>query len=159
MGSVSLSRFGSNMNIKKLTELLEANGDSPLFITLPSGESVPNHFHVTEVGHVYKTFIDCGGTCRESVSCLLQVWTAHDVEHRLTAGKLSKILKIAEKKEITSPDLPIEVEYGDKVASQYVLVDVEVTKKGLLFILIGKQTDCLAPDKCGVSKCANKGCC
>src|SRR5580700_6908951 len=99
------------MIVKQLTQLLEANSDSSLHIMLPSGEFVPDHFHVTEVGRVQKTFIDCGGTRRESVSCLLQTWTAHDVEHRLVAGKLSKILKLAEMV-LGSDDLPLEVEYG-----------------------------------------------
>ena len=31
---------------------------------LPSGEYVPEHFHVTEVGLVTKHFIDCGGVER-----------------------------------------------------------------------------------------------
>ena len=32
--------------------------------TLPDGTSVPEHFHVTEVGLITKNFIDCGGTVR-----------------------------------------------------------------------------------------------
>lgn len=146
------------MIVKQLKQLLEANSDSSLHIMLPSGEFVPDHFHVTEVGRVQKTFIDCGGTRRESVSCLLQTWTAHDVEHRLVAGKLSMILKLAEKV-LGSDDLPVEVEYGADVASQYAVADVEVTPKGLLFVLVGKQTDCLARDKCGVGECTTSGCC
>lgn len=39
-------------------------------------------------------------------------------------------------------------------AVQYIVADVEVTPKGLLFVLTDKQTDCPAPDKCGVSKCS-----
>ena len=31
---------------------------------LPSGEHLPAHFHVTEVGLVSKHFIDCGGVLR-----------------------------------------------------------------------------------------------
>ena len=118
----------------------------------------PDHFHVTEVGRVQKSFIDCGGTRRESVSCVLQTWTAHDIEHRLVAGKLSKILKLAEKV-LGSEDLPLEVEYGADVASQYILADVEVTPNGLLFVLVGKQTDCLARDKCGIGECSTSSCC
>ena len=142
------------MIVKQLTELLDKHADSSLHIMLPSGEFVPDHFHVTEVGRVQKTFIDCGGTRREVISCLLQAWTAHDVEHRLVAGKLSKILKLADKV-LGSSDLLVEVEYGVEVASHYMLMDIEVTPKGLLFVLAGKKTDCLAPDKCGVGQ----GCC
>ncbi len=32
---------------------------------LSSGEVVPSHFHVTEVGQINKRFIDCGGTLRD----------------------------------------------------------------------------------------------
>ncbi len=145
------------MIVKQLTQLLEANSESSLHIMLPSGEFVPDHFHVTEVGRVQKSFIDCGGTRRESVSCLLQTWTAHDVEHRLVAGRLSKILKLAEEV-LGSEELPLEVEYGVEVASQYVVADVEVTPNGLLFVLAGKRTDCLAPDQCGVGECTPNRC-
>ncbi len=145
------------MIVKQLTQLLEANSESSLHIMLPSGEFVPDHFHVTEVGRVQKSFIDCGGTRRESVSCLLQTWTAHDVEHRLVAGRLSKILKLAEEV-LGSEELPLEVEYGADVASQYVVADVEVTPNGLLFVLAGKRTDCLAPDQCGVGECTPNRC-
>lgn len=147
------------MNLKELTKVLEDNKDTALYIMLPTGDFVPDHFHVTEVGKVQKDFIDCGGTVRRSVFCTLQAWTAHDVEHRLVAGKLAKILKLGEKV-LGTDDLPVEVEYGADVASHYLLSDVEVTPKGLLFVLVGKQTDCLAPDKCGVTKCcSSSGCC
>lgn len=125
---------------------------------LPYGEFVPSHFHVTEVGRVQRNFIDCGGTHREAVSCLLQVWTANDLDHRLQAEKLAKILRLAEPV-LNSEDLPVEIEYGEDVASQYFLSDAEVTPKGLLLILAGKQTECLARDKCGVGSCKSEGCC
>lgn len=149
---LSKGRTGINMNVKTLANLLGSNGDAALHIMLPSGEFVPAHFHVTEIGRLQKTFIDCGGTRRETISCLLQVWTAHDVHHRLTAGKLGKILKLASNLPV-SDDMAVEVEYGEDVASQYWVADVEVTPKGLLFVLSGKQTNCLAPDKCGVGGC------
>jgi hypothetical protein len=144
------------MLVKQLSTLLAHNSAAPLHVMLPTGEFVPAHFHITEVGRVQKTFIDCGGTRRESVSCLLQVWTAHDVEHRLHAGKLAQILRLAVDV-LQSDELPVEIEYGADVASQYSVADVEVTPGGLLFVLAGKQTDCLAPDKCGVGK--GSGCC
>jgi hypothetical protein len=139
------------MITKQLLELLIQHNEAPLHIMLPSGAFVPSHFHVTEVGHVQKDFIDCGGTLRKSVSCLLQVWTADDLDHRLSAGKLAKILQLAELLELD--DLSVEVEYGPDVASRYFLSNVEVTPKGLLLELVGKQTDCLAKDKCGVEGC------
>ncbi len=124
---------------------------------LPTGEFVPSHFHVTEVGHVQKSFVDCGGTRRESVSCLLQVWAAQDAHHRLVAGKLSKIMKLAEPV-LAGDELAVEVEYGPEVASQYSVADIEETPNGLLFVLAGKRTECLAPDKCGVGS-SGTACC
>src|SRR5579871_4192425 len=140
------------MNFKALTAVLVRNEDAALHIMLPSGEFVPGHFHVTEVAKIDKSFIDCGGTVRKSVSCSLQVWTADDVDHRLVAGKFAKMLKLAEKV-VGADDLPVEIEYGADVAPHYLLADVEVTQKGLLFALVGKQTNCLAREKCGVNQC------
>jgi hypothetical protein len=140
------------MKTSKLIEVLDSNGGRNLHLMLPSGDFVPEHFHVTEIGRVHKTFIDCGGILRESAVCVLQAWTAHDVEHRLSAGKLSGILKLADAA-LASNDLEVHVEYGEDVAAQYVLADVVVADGGVLFVLTGKKTDCLAPDKCGVDLC------
>jgi hypothetical protein len=71
------------MNISQMNQILAGGGDASLHFMLPTGEFVPSHFHVTEVGRVQKSFIDCGGTRREAASCVLQLWTAHDVDHRL----------------------------------------------------------------------------
>jgi hypothetical protein len=146
------------MNVQQLTELLQANSESSLRFLLPTGEFIPRHFHITEVGRVEKNFIDCGGTRRQALSCLLQVWTANDMEHRLQAGKLANIMNLAAPL-LGSADLPVEVEYGVSVAAQYRLADVQVTENELRFFLVGKQTDCLAKDKCGVEPCSGPSCC
>lgn len=147
------------VTVKNLIELLETNEDLLLHVMLPSGVFVPEHFHITEVGRVNKKFIDCGGVCRELTSCSLQVWTAHDVDHKLTSGKLAKIMKMSQKV-LGDEDLPLEVEYGVDVISNYVVKDIEKVAKGLLFVLAAKHTDCLAPDKCGISQCKQgSGCC
>jgi len=139
------------VNTNQFVKLLEENADKTLQIMLPSGEFIPDHFHITEVGQIQKKFIDCGGTIREITSCLLQVWTANDFEHRLVSSKLSKIMNVA-KEAIPLGDFPVEIEYGD-AASHYSIVESVVTSKCLLFMLFGKQTACLAPDKCGVTGC------
>jgi hypothetical protein len=146
------------MIVKQLIDLLNRNNDAMLHLMLPSGEFVPKHFHVTEAGRVQKNFIDCGGTHRESVSCVLQVWTANDLHHRLPAGKLAKILNLANPV-LGSDELPVQVEYGPDVASQYFVSSAEATPQGLLLVLAGKQTDCLARDQCGVNGCGSEGCC
>ena len=137
------------MNVKQLQSLLQQNSQSSLRFQLPSGQCIPDHFHVTEVGRVDKHFIDCGGTRRQTSACLLQTWTADDLDHRLESGKLAKILQLAGPI-LGSVELPVEMEYGAEVAAQYVLADVEVGSGVLTFVLAGKQTACLAPDKCGV---------
>jgi hypothetical protein len=142
--------------------------DAPLHVMLPSGEFVPAHFHVTEIGRVVKEFIDCGGTVRSSRKCQIQLWVAADYDHRLTCGKLAKIFDLA-KPLLQQEDLEIEVEYEGDVVSQYPLGQVEMTPQGLLLQLGTKHTDCLAPDRCGIptlssshsgSSCSpGNGCC
>jgi len=140
------------MNVQKFNQLLADNPGVGLYVMLPSGEFVPDHFHITEVGRVEKQFVDCGGTRREAISCVLQVWVANDKDHRLQSTKLGKIMNVAAP--LLAGDLPLVVEYGSDTVSQYPVGDVEVTPKGLLLILGSKPTACLAPEKCGV-----KGCC
>jgi hypothetical protein len=118
---------------------------------LPSGEFVPDHFHITEVGRVEKQFIDCGGTRRTTLSCVLQVWVANDIDHRLNTTKLSKIMHKAA--ELLDDEWPVTIEYGSDTISQYPLGEIEVTPKGLLLVLGAKPTACLAEDKCGVQGC------
>lgn len=146
------------MNVQQLKTLLQQHSESSLRLQLPSGEFIPEHFHVTEVGRVDKTFVDCGGTRRQTASCLLQTWTANDIDHRLESGKLAKILNLA-KLILASDALPVEIEYGPEIAVQYALADVQVGPDALTFVLVGKQTDCLAKDQCGVGECGAPGCC
>jgi hypothetical protein len=139
------------MYVQEFNRLMASNPDAALYVMLPSGEFVPDHFHITEVGRVHKQFIDCGGTRRESLSCVLQVWVANDTDHRLNTTKLSKIMKAAAG--LVNDDMPLVVEYGSETVATYPLGDVEVTPKGLLLVLGAKPTSCLAPDKCGVEGC------
>lgn len=140
------------MNVHKFKQVLANNPSADLYIMLPNGEFVPNHFHITEVGRVHKQFIDCGGTRRETLSCVLQVWVANDADHRLNSTKLGQIMKVASTF-VNDEDMPLVVEYGSETVANYPLGDVEVTPKGLLFVLGAKPTACLAMDKCGVEGC------
>jgi len=143
------------LTIRQFARVLAANADSAIHIMLPDGDFVPAHFHVTEVGRVHKVFMDCGGTRREALSCVVQVWTADDVHHRLDTTKLAGIVK-ATASLFGDEDPPVEVEYESGVISQYPVGGVEITPAGVLFTLGTKHTDCLAPDKCGVG---GTGCC
>lgn len=111
---------------------------------LPNGELVPNHFHVTEVGKISKNFIDCGGTLRNEEVINFQLWNANDYDHRLHPEKLIDIIELSEKN-LGLNNSEIEVEYQGNTIEKYAL-DFDGTN----FLLVSKQTDCLAPDKCGV---------
>lgn len=141
------------MTVAEFRAALLASPDQPIHLMLPDGDFVPAHFHVTEVGRVQKDFIDCGGTTRAATTCLLQVWVASDTAHRLTAGKLAGVLKMAAPL-LGSDDLAVEVEYERDAVSQFPVAAAEVTPMGVLFHLGRKHTDCLAPDKCGITGCA-----
>jgi hypothetical protein len=139
----------------KLTELKSRLRTWPALnvaIALPDGGRVPAHYHVTEVGHLAKKFIDCGGTVRTSEACVLQTYfgSPKDDGHRLTAGKLATILDLA-KTILPSDELPVEVEYEDDVISQFPLMDSVVEGTSLVLQLGEKHTDCLAKDKCGMA--------
>lgn len=111
---------------------------------LPNGELVPNHFHVTEIGKVTKHFIDCGGTVRNEDVVNFQLWNANDYDHRLHPEKLLDIIELSEKV-LKLDDVDIEVEYQSDTIGKYGL-DYD----GNNFLLLTKQTDCLAKDHCGV---------
>lgn len=111
---------------------------------LPDGTMVPEHFHVTEVGIITKDFIDCGGTVRHEKVANFQLWNANDTEHRLKAGKLLKIIELSEKV-LGIGDLEIEVEYQSDTIGKY-----DLGFDGQDYLLLAKQTACLASDQCGV---------
>lgn len=146
------------MNVNELNQVLANHPDSAIEFVLPDGQRIPPHFHVTEVGRVDRSFIDCGGTKRTNSSCMLQLWTADDTGHRLSPSKLAKIMLLAAPT-LRSDMLPVEVEYGQQVASQYSVDHFESVFGTLRFALVGKRTDCLAKDKCGVDGCNTPDCC
>jgi len=111
---------------------------------VPSGATVPEHFHVTEVGLVTKHFIDCGGTERIEKVANFQLWDANDTEHRLKPGKLSGIIALSERK-LGMGDLSIEVEYQSDTIGKY-----DLGYDGKDFLLLPKHTACLASDHCGI---------
>lgn len=123
---------------KQLKELRE------LMFKLPNGQAVPSHFHVTEVGLVNKSFIDCGGVMRQEKKVNFQLWEAEDYDHRLSPSKLLNIIEMAEQK-LNLQDEAIEVEYQGNTIEVY---GVEFVTGG--FELTSKFTDCLAKDNCGV---------
>jgi len=129
----------------KLSEIKsKLNTLDTIAFQLPNGTLVPNHFHVTEVGKVSKHFIDCGGTERQEEVANFQLWEANDYDHRLHPEKLLSIIELSEKV-LNIRNLEIEVEYQSDTIGKYSL-DFD----GKYFLLIAKQTACLAQDACGV---------
>jgi len=155
------------MKLHEFKSLLASEGKKHFRLLLPDGSPVPVSFHVTEVGRVNKTFIDCGGTLRESTVCQLQVWVGPDYDHRIEAEKAAKILEKA-KSFLTDESIPVEIEYEDKVISQYTISGYDSTADSVVLKLAHKHTDCLAPELCKIpvkpgkvlSMCSpSSGCC
>ncbi len=149
------------MNIAEFQNHLRLHPTAELRFQLPDGDLIPPHAHITEVGRVDKTFVDCGGTVRKLSACVLQTWVADDVEHRFPAGKLADVIDHAAKI-LESDELPVEIEFEDCVLSQYPVDGAESTDGSLTFLLTTKHTDCLAKELClpSPNSCApGSGCC
>lgn len=146
------------MKLNELKSVLESQPEKlPRFI-LPDGDQVPAHFHLTEVGHVVKNFIDCGGTIRKTESSVLQLWVNDDdAGHRLNAGKMAKILALGARV-LPHDDLPVEVEYDGYAISQFPVTGFEISEDHVDFTMTTKHTDCLARERCGVgdNSCASE---
>lgn len=156
------------MKLSQLTDLLQSHPEKPFHLVLPGENTVPASFHITEVGHVTKKFIDCGGKLHTVESCQLQVWLGGDSDHRLYAGKMARVLELASGKGVLpEQDLDIEIEYEDTVISQYTVARLAVTESAVVLTLAAKHTDCLAKESClpnlpmaGASSCGcGPGCC
>jgi hypothetical protein len=134
----------------KLTAFKAALQQAPahqLCFVLPDGDLIAAHAHITEVGRIDKTFVDCGGTVRKVSTCSLQAWVANDTDHRLAPGQLASILDQAAPI-LADEDLEMEIEYEDCQISQYPVENVSVQGDDLKFYLGTKHTDCLAKDVC-----------
>ena len=154
------------MQVAELKSLLRSNPSAFPRLTLPDGDQIPAHFHITEVGHVAKRFINCGGTLHDTTdTCLLQTYVADDLEHRLDAGTFAKILDLGNQV-LPHDDLEVEVEYDCCVVAQYPITSAEVDGDFIELQLGKRHTDCLAKEKCGIDgECcgsaehAAAGCC
>ncbi len=143
------------MKLDELKSLLRAHPEATPRFFLPDGDAIPAHFHITEVGHVAKRFVDCGGTVHDSrETCLLQTYVAGALEHRLDAATFTKILDLG-KAVLPGDDLEVEVEYDCCVTAQYPIASAQSSGAHLDFQLEARHTDCLAKEKCGIES----GCC
>lgn len=144
------------MILKELKALLKSHPDKAFRLRLPSGALVPGSFHITEVGRVRKTFLDCGGKLHESELCQLQVWVGEDENHRIESGKMAGIL---DKAASFLPDetVPLEIEYEEALISQYTVGDHAVTDGAVVLHLAYKHTACLAMELCGAAAAGVSG--
>ncbi|HEY2712838.1 MAG TPA: DUF6428 family protein [Chthoniobacterales bacterium] len=132
------------MNLSELKSILRSRPSAYPRFHLPDGDQIPAHFHITEVGHVTKCLIDCGGVVHERTeTCLLQTWLGDDPDHRLKAGTFAKILDLGAQV-LPSEDLEVEVEYDCCVVAQYPIVSATVAGDCIDVQLGERHTDCLA---------------
>ena len=135
------------MKLHEFKALLEGNREKQFLLQLPDENRVPVSFHITEVGQVEKNFIDCGGRVHQTRTCQLQAWVGEDEAHRLNAGKLADILKLAHKV-VPDDDIDVEIEYEETAISQYPVSKYRVNDDAVTLHLVTKHTDCLAKDIC-----------
>ena len=129
----------------KISELKnQLNIVTDLNFLLPNGTVIPAHFHLTEIGLITKHFVDCGISIHLEKWATLQIWVANDTDHRLKPDNFLKIINNSEKI-IGNEDLEVEIEYQSDTIGRYGLAF-----DGNDFVLITKQTACLAQERCGV---------
>ncbi len=134
------------MKLTQLKSILSNNGILKFQTT--DGKLVAPHFHLTEMGKIQKEFIDCGGTVRTEKTISMQLWVADDFDHRLSNEKFLSIINLFEDR-FGKEDLDIEVEFQGTTIEKYALDYNEG------FVLVSKQTDCLAKEECVVPEKQN----
>jgi hypothetical protein len=147
-----------NMKLSDLHRVLEKYPDTLPRFVLPDGDFIPLHAHVTEVGHVVKNFIDCGGVIGKSETVLLQTHVGQDTEHRLKSDRFAKILELGEGV-LPHDQIEVEVEYDCCVVAQYPVSEVKLAG-GHLDVILGKRhTQCLAQERQKDAGVAVDACC
>ncbi len=157
------------MNVTDFRETIAANPDCSLRVAFANGPTLPEHFHITEVGRVEKDFVDCGGVRRTEVRCVLQTLVAGDFDHRLSSTRLAGILALIDKLNMP-PESSVEVEHQERSVSIDEVDRIEREGETLTIYLSPKQTTCLAEDACGIQPglpqletldgcCDGPGCC
>jgi uncharacterized protein DUF6428 len=134
------------MTLHDLQNALEANPNLfPRFV-LPDGDYIPVHAHVTEVGHVVRNFIDCGGLIGKEEKIVLQTHVGDDIDHRLRSDRFAKILQFGNQV-IPSADLDVDVEYDCCVVAQYPIAEAKSDGEHLNLILRRGRTRCRARER------------
>ena len=144
------------MTLHDLQNALEANPRRFSRFVLPNGDYVPAHAHITEVGHVVRNFVDCGGLTGTEEKVVLQTHVGNDADHRLRSDRFAKILRLGNRV-IPSADLPVDVEYDCCVVARYPIVDAKPDGEHLNLILHRGRTQCRARERRESETAA--GCC
>ena len=145
------------MTLREFQSLLSQHPGKAFQLRLPDGDAVPECFHITEVGRVRKTFIDCGGEMHDEETCLLQAWLGGDEDHRLATSKMAGIMAKA-RSFLPNEDIPLEIEYEEGLISQYRVTEATVTDGAVVLHTAHKHTDCLAKEVCGIPEKSTSGC-
>ena len=144
------------MRLKELKKAIQQHpGTFPRFV-LPDGDYIPSHAHVTEVGHVVKNYIDCGGETGKEEKVLLQTHVGNDTEHRLRSDRFAKILQLGERV-LPDDQLNVEVEHDCCVVAQYPVSEVKRAGEHLDIILERDRTQCRARER--REGASSEGCC
>jgi Family of unknown function (DUF6428) len=134
------------VKLHDLRTVLEKSPAMFIGFVLPDGDRIPAHAHVTEVGHVVKNFIDCGGVSGNAEIVVLQTHVGEDTEHRLKSDRLLRILQLGNRV-LPHDQLDVEIEYDCCVVAQYPVAEVRPSGKQLDLILEQKRTQCLARER------------
>ncbi len=146
------------MTLSECITALQSMTNSVSF-KMENGESLPPHFHITEVGLTTKHFIDCGKTIHKDEYVSFQLWyNDADLEHRLKPSKLLSIIQKSKDK-LQLDDHEIIVEYQGETIQLYSLKVIDAG-----FVLVNKSTACLAQDQCipsfvGLEMATQDSCC
>jgi Family of unknown function (DUF6428) len=144
------------MTLHDLKDALKANPKRFARFVLPDGDYIPVHAHVTEVGHVVRNFIDCGGLTGKEEKVVLQTHVGNDTDHRLRSDRFAKILQLGSRV-IPSADLDVDVEYDCCVVAQYPIAEARPDGEHLNLILRRGRTQCRARERRGLETAAE--CC
>ena len=144
------------MKLRALKNLVSQHPATfPRFV-LPDGNYVPAHAHITEVGHVVRKFIDCGGETGHEEKMLLQTHVGRDTEHRLRSDRFARILEFGERV-LPDDQLDVEVEYDCCVVAQYPIAEARLEDEHLDLLLSRGRTKCRVRER--EESAANEACC
>ncbi len=134
------------MKLGDLQTALKANSNRLPRFVLPDGDYIPAHAHITEVGHVIRNFIDCGGLTGKEEKIVLQTHVGGDTDHRLRSDRFAKILRLGNRV-VPSAELHVDVEYNCCVVAQYPIAEVQPRGEYLDLILQRGRTQCRARER------------